>query len=333
METVAPGPQRSLSSILGGLLRAVRPKQATKNGLILVALFFTVNKWWTPDDVPGMLRLVGTSFAAMALFSMLAAAVYIVNDLFDAEQDRAHPRKQNRPFAAGVVPVPVGWAVAAALAGASLPLSFLISTTFGYIALAYACLSVTYSLKLKHVVIIDVMTVAAGYVLRAVAGSAAINHFALGPPGGRVTLELTVSAWLYVCTALLALFITLAKRRGEIVLAGERSIRQRAILAEYSVPFIDQLIAIVAPATLVSYTFYTFSSGVVGSANLPKNFSMLVTVPFVAYGIFRYLYLIHQRKEGESPEDIILADKPLLLNVLAWLVASAAVLLVNAELF
>jgi len=330
METVAASPERSLPSILGGLLRAIRPKQATKNGLILVALFFTVNKWWMPDDVAGMLRLVGTSFAAMAIFSMLSGAIYIVNDLFDIERDRVHPRKRSRPFAAAVVPIPVGWAAAAALAGASLPLSFLISTTFGYVALGYACLTVAYNLKLKHIVIVDVMTVATGYVLRAVAGSAAINHFMLGPSDDRVTLELTMSPWLYVCTALLALFITLAKRRGEIVQGGERSVRQRAILAEYSVPFIDQLIAIVAPATLVAYTLYTFSSGVVGSANLPENSSMLITVPFVAYGIFRYLYLVHQHKEGETPEDIILADKPLIIGVLAWLVASATILLVNA---
>ncbi|MBM3957438.1 MAG: decaprenyl-phosphate phosphoribosyltransferase, partial [Gemmatimonadetes bacterium] len=152
------------------------------------------------------------------------------------------------------------------------------------------------------------------------------------PPDHRVELELTISPWLYVCTALLALFITLAKRRGEIVQAGERSVRQRAILAEYSVPFIDQLIAIVAPSTLVAYTLYTFSSGVVGSANLPENFSMLITVPFVAYGIFRYLYLIHQHNQGETPEDIILADRPLILAVLGWLVTSAAVLLANALL-
>lgn len=241
-----------------------------------------------------------------------------------------HPQKQGRPFASGLVPPRVGWTAAVVLAGASLPLSFLINLTFGYVAVGYACLTVAYNLKLKHVVIVDVMTVAAGYVLRAVAGWAAIYDFKLGSPE-RARLDLTISPWLYVCTALLALFIVLAKRRGELVQAGRRSVEQRAILAEYSVPFIDQLIAIVAPATLVAYTLYTFSSGI-GHPNLPENFSMLVTVPFVAYGIFRYLYLVHQHREGESPEDIILADKPLILDVLAWLIASAAVLLVNAQL-
>jgi len=175
-----------------------------------------------------------------------------------------------------------------------------------------------------------VMTVAAGYVLRAVAGSAAISRFMLHPPGEEpVELGLAISPWLYICTALLALFITLAKRRGEIVLAGDRSVTQRAILAEYSVPFIDQLIAMVAPATLVAYTLYTFSAGIVLNVNLPENYSMLITVPFVAYGIFRYLYLIHQHDEGESPEDILLSDKPLIASVLLWLFASASILLAN----
>ena len=330
METAAVGPEHSLSGILAGLFRAIRPKQATKNGLILVALFFTVNKWWTPDDVIGMLRVVGTSFAALALFSMLTGAVYIVNDLFDIESDRSHPRKRHRPLASGAVPVPVGWVAAAVLAGASLPLSFLISTTFGYVALGYAGLTIAYNVKLKHIVIVDVMTVAAGYVLRAVAGWAAIDRFVLGTPGKE--LQLTISPWLYICTALLALFITLAKRRGEMVVGGERSVRQRAILAEYSVALIDQLIAIVAPATLVAYTLYTFSGGIAGNPNLPENYSMLITVPFVAYGIFRYLYLVHRQDKGEAPEEILLTDRPLIANVIAWLAASAAILLVNAAL-
>ena len=330
METSAASRERSLLSILRGLFWAVRPKQATKNGLILIALFFSINKWWTPDDVAGMLGLVGTSLGALALFSMLTGAVYVVNDLCDVVQDRAHPRKRNRPFASGVVPVPVGWAAAAVLAGASLPLSFLISTTFGYVALGYAALTIAYNVKLKHIVIVDVMTVAAGYVLRAVAGWAAIDRFVLGAPGAE--LELTVSPWLYICTALLALFITLAKRRGEMVLGGEHSVRQRAILAEYSVALIDQLIAIVAPATLVAYTLYTFSSDVAGHPNLPENYSMLITVPFVAYGIFRYLYLVHRHDKGETPEEILLTDRPLLVNVFAWLATSATILLLDAVL-
>jgi len=327
--TIAAGSsERGLLGTLGGLFRAVRPKQATKNGLILVALFFTINKWWNPDDVAGMFKLVGTSFGALALFCLLSGAIYIVNDLFDVERDQAHPRKRGRPFASGAVSIPMGWAAALVLAGTALPLSFLITTNFGYVALGYVGLTLAYNLKLKSIVIIDVMTVAAGYVIRAVAGSMAIDLFELGPPGDRAPLDLTMSPWLYICTALLALFITLAKRRGELIQAGDRSVRQRAILAEYSVPFLDHLIAIVAPATLVSYTLYTFSSGVVPDVNLPENNTMMFTIPFVAYGIFRYLYLIHQHAQGETPEDTLLTDKPLLVNAFLWLVASAAILLI-----
>lgn len=324
----APPARVTTWTVAWGVLRSVRPRQAAKNGLVLVPLFFTVNKWWDVDDIAGMATLAGRSVAALLLFTALSGAVYLVNDIFDIKSDRVHPVKRNRPIAAGVLPVGMAWVAAAALTGGALSLSFLMRQEFGFAALAYAALNFGYSLVVKHVVILDVMSVAAGFVLRAVAGSLAIEGTVLHRGGVDAPLDLTMSPWLYVVTALGALFIALAKRRSELVAAGENSTEQRTILAEYSVGLLDQMIAIVAPATLIAYTLYTFS-GVGGVPNVPDNNSMMLTVPFVAYGLFRYLYLLHTHNRGEAPEEILLSDRPLLLNILLWLLTGAGVLLGN----
>ena len=307
----------------------MRPRQAPKNGLVLIALFFTVNKWWDLDQFEGMVRLIATSVAATLTFIIVSGVVYIVNDLFDAERDRAHPRKRFRPIASGVVPRGVAWVTAVVLLIGAVAVAFVISMSFGLIVVGYFGLSQAYNTVLKNAVILDVATVSAGFVLRAVAGSAAIDGFALGSGVDRFELELTISPWLYVCTASGALLIALIKRRAELVSAGSNAVRQRPILGEYSVELIDRLVAVVAPTTLMAYTLYTFSGSFLTNVNLPDNNSMMLTIPFVAYGLFRYLYLGYKNDMGESPEELLVGDPALLVTIVLWLTIAALVLGLN----
>jgi 4-hydroxybenzoate polyprenyltransferase len=327
--TAAQAAPRSLTALVVGIVRSTRPRQWSKNGLVMVALFFTVNYWWDTDDLSGMAVLIGRSLLALAIFCIVTGANYLINDVFDIDSDRAHPRKRLRPIAAGVVPVPIALATGVILAAAGLGLSFLLGFRFAMAIVAYLALTQSYTLALKKMVILDVMAVAAGFVIRAAAGSLAIDGVLLGPQGAAVPLAASISPWLYICTALGALFIALAKRRAEIAEAGVRSASQRTILAEYSVAYLDLLIAIVAPSALVAYSLYTFGGNLAQGANVPDNNSMMVTIPFVAYGIFRYLYLVYQKGRGESPEEILIADPPMLATVVLWLLAAAGVLLFN----
>ncbi|MEX0761083.1 MAG: decaprenyl-phosphate phosphoribosyltransferase [Dehalococcoidia bacterium] len=328
MATLSTAAGGSAVTLSRGLIRTARPKQMVKNGLVLVPLFFTINKWWDTSDIIGMSSLVGRSLAAMALFVALSAAVYFINDALDVERDRAHPVKRNRPIAAGIIPVPLAWTVAIALAVGALVLSFLIRADLGYAATGYMGLMLGYSLFIKHMVILDVMAIAAGFVLRAVAGALAIESTILHRGGVDVQLDLTISPWLFVVTAMGALFIALVKRRSELVEAGDRAVTQRGILSEYSEKLLDQFIVIVATSTLVAYTLYTFSGGIT-EANVPENNSMMLTIPFVGYGLFRYLYLMYRHRHGEAPEEILITDRPLMINIVLWLITAAAVLLVN----
>jgi len=307
----------------------MRPRQAPKNGLVLIALFFTVNKWWDLDQFEGMVRLIATSVAATLTFIIVSGVVYIVNDLFDAERDRAHPRKRFRPIASGVVPRGVAWVTAVVLLIGAVAVAFVISMSFGLIVVGYFGLSLAYYAVLKYAVILDVATVSAGFVLRAAAGSAAIDGFAFGSGVDRFELELTISPWLYVCTASGALLIALIKRRAELVSAGSNAVRQRPILGEYSVELVDRLVAVVAPTTLMAYTLYTFSGSFLTNVNLPDNNSMMLTIPFVAYGLFRYLYLGYKNDMGESPEELLVRDPALLVTIVLWLTIAALVLGLN----
>ena len=307
----------------------MRPRQAPKNGLVLIALFFTVNKWWDLDQFEGMVWLIATSASATLIFIIVSGVVYIVNDLFDAERDREHPRKRFRPIASGVVPRGVAWVTAIVLLIGAVAIAFVISMSFGLIVVGYFGLSQAYNAFLKSAVILDVATVSAGFVLRAAAGSAAIDGFAFGNNLDRFELELTISPWLYVCTASGALLIALIKRRAELVSAGSNAVRQRPILAQYSVELIDRLVAVVAPTTLMAYTLYTFSGSFLTNVNLPDNNSMMLTIPFVAYGLFRYLYLGYKNDMGESPEELLVRDPALLVTIVLWLTTAALVLGLN----
>ena len=329
MTTAAAPARRTYLNVARGLLRSTRPRQMAKNGLVLVPVFFTINKWWDTSDIGGMFAIVGLGLAAFVLFTLMSGAVYLVNDALDVESDRSHPVKRHRPIAAGMVPVPLAYATAGVFAVVGVAVSFLMSYDMGYVALGYIGLNAAYSLLLKRIVILDVAAIAAGFVLRATAGSLAIDMPALTRLGVETSLDLTISPWLYVVTALGALFIALAKRRSELAEAGDRSASQRPILSEYSLPFLDQVMAIVATSTLVAYTLYTFSGGITG-ANVPENNSMMLTAPFVAYGLFRYLYLVHRGNRGETPEEILLTDKPFLINVVLWIAAASTVLILNS---
>ena len=290
-----------------GILSSMRPRQWTKNLIIYFALFFTIDQAWSLSDIGEASRTFALITAAAAIFCLVTSAVYLVNDLLDAERDRHHPRKRYRPIAAGVVPPVAAAVVAVALAVAGSALAFLLEPLFALVAVVYLAVNAAYSLYLKRVVILDIMAISSGFVLRAVAGA--------------VVLDVEISPWLYVCTSLGALFLGFAKRLNEVELSGDNGPLQRESLEEYTPRLLEQLIAIVAPATLVSYVIYTFSA-----ENLPGNNAMLLTIPFVMYGLFRYLYLVHHKNLGESPEQVLLTDVPLLVNIVLWLATASVVL-------
>ena len=303
-----------------------RPKQMLKNGLVLVPLFFTVNIWYNSSDLSGMSSIITRALAALGIFILISAAVYFINDSADAKKDRLHPRKRFRPVAAKRISIPWAVGIATLLIIGGLSSAYLISVPLLITTASYLSINIVYSWWIKNIILLDVMIVASGFVLRAVAGSIAIDHAIIKSPGGNIPLDLTISPWLYVVTALGALLITLAKRRQELHDGGKKSKSQRLILSEYNLPLLDSLINIVATATLISYTLYTFSTGVT-EVNVPNNHSMMLTIPFVAYGIMRYLYLIHVKELGENPEEILFKDRPLMLNILFWLMTGSSVLM------
>ena len=303
-----------------------RPNQMLKNGLVLVPLFFTVNIWYNPSDLSGMGSIITRALTALGIFVIISTAVYLINDSFDAEIDRAHPKKRFRPIAAKRISIPWALGISTLIISVGLTSAYLISIPFLITIAAYLSINVAYSWWIKNIILIDVMVVASGFVLRAVAGSIAIDHTIIEKSGTNVPLDLTISPWLYVVTALGSLLITLAKRRQELQSGGNNSKSQRLILGEYNLPLLDNLINVVATATLISYTLYTFSTGVT-EANVPNNHSMMLTIPFVAYGIMRYLYLIHVKGLGENPEEVLFKDRPLMINILFWLITGSSVLM------
>lgn len=286
-----------------GLLTSLRPKQWTKNLLLFAGYIFTVEQNHPPEI---LLRVV----FAFGLFCAISGATYILNDAADAERDRKHPRKCNRPIASGRVSVRAALTFACLLIGGSLWGAFHLDFGFGVLASVYFALTVAYSMSLKHMVIVDILVVAAGFVIRAAAGA--------------VVIDVTISPWLLVCTTLLALFISLAKRRAEVVALADGGSEHRKTLADYSVPMLDQMLTVSGSACLMGYFLYTFSPRVDGPAH---PMAMMATIPFVIYGLFRYLFLIHNNPEGGgSPEQLLLEDKPLLLNVILYVIAAMVAL-------
>ena len=277
--------------MLIGLIKTMRPKQWAKNVFVFTALIF--------DRKLTDLNAFLYTLAGTALFSLVASAVYLFNDIADRESDQQHPTKRNRPIASGQLPLGTAWAAGIGLLLISLPLAYLLSPEFLLICVIYFVLNLTYSAKLKHIPLIDVLTLASFYLLRVIAGTTLIEVKRFSP-------------WLYVVCSLFALFIGLGKRRAELVLQIKNSGNIRPVLDGYSIDLLDQMITIVSGTTIVAYSLYTFSA-----PNLPGNHSMMLTIPFVLYGIFRYLFLI-QTGEGGAPEDIALSDRPLQAAIFLW---------------
>lgn len=275
-----------------GLLHTMRPKQWIKNGFAFVALIF--------DRKLNNIEYLLATLAGFALLCLASSAVYLLNDLVDIEADRAHPVKRNRPLASGKLSKKLAIGAFALLLLITLPLAYLLSPAFAAILVVYLAIQLAYSYCLKHIVLIDVMTIAAGFLLRVVAGVVLVDVERFSP-------------WLYIFTIMGALFLGFGKRRHELLLLQENANNHRAILDEYNLALLNEMIIIVSAMTMLTYALYTFSA-----EGLPQNHAMMLTIPFVLYGIFRYLYLIHVRGEGGTPEDIILRDRPLQLAVVLW---------------
>jgi 4-hydroxybenzoate polyprenyltransferase len=274
---------------------SLRPRQWVKNLFVFAGLIFS-QSLFTPLFWPAL--------GAFLIFCALSGAIYVFNDVADVHRDRLHPEKRYRPVASGALPIPAALGLGLALLAGSLFVAFGLSIRFGLVATAYALLLIAYSVWLKHLVILDVLTVAVGFVLRAVAGAVAI--------------DVEISGWLVICTILLALFLALGKRRHEYRTLRGDAATHRPILAEYSEGFLDQMVAVVTASTVTAYALYTMSQETVSkfhTALLP------ITLPFVLYGIFRYLYLLYRREQGGNPSDLLLNDRALLVNTVLWMLA------------
>ncbi|TMK33551.1 MAG: decaprenyl-phosphate phosphoribosyltransferase [Actinobacteria bacterium] len=278
---------------------SLRPRQWTKNLLLFAGIIFAAklgDAWRWLD-----------AFAVFAAYCAASSAAYLVNDVRDAHHDRAHPVKRARPIARGELSTRSAYV----LAGALLALAVALVAPLGLVSLAFLAaflgLQATYTLGLKHVVLIDVMTIAGLFVLRASAGAAGVH--------------VRISPWLLLCTALLALFLALAKRRGELVLVGAEATPGRPVLEGYSLALVDQLVSVVAACTVIAYSLYTFTAR--------DSKALMVTIPFVVFGVFRYLLLIHRQDLGEEPEEVLLRDPPILLCIAAWAVCAAVILVVT----
>ena len=273
-------------------IKTLRIKQWTKNALVFFALIFD-KQMFQPES------LLRTTYGFF-LFCLISSAVYIFNDLSDIEADRQHPEKMNRPLPSGELSISAAWAAGIFLVLLVLPLSYFLSPSFAAVILTYLLLILGYSKWLKHIPILDVLIIAAGFVLRVHAGVTLI------------TIE-RFSPWLYVVTTLGALYLGFGKRRAELALLSHNANSHRKVLNGYSIPLLDQYILIVSSTTILAYSLYTFSA-----PNLPENHSMMLTIPFVLYGVFRYLYLVQSKHAGGAPEEVLLADRPLQITILLW---------------
>lgn len=290
-----------MSALFVNLLRSLRPRQWTKNLFVFAGLIFSGELL---DPHSAQLAL-----AAFAVFCLLSSVVYLINDISDREADRLHPVKRHRPIASGALPVPIAAMSAVVLGAGGLAAAFLIGPSFGIVAALYVALLAFYSLSLKHVVILDALTLALGFVLRVI--------------GGALAIDVPFSHWLLLLMLLLAMFLALSKRRAELVTLADGAAGHRRILAEYSPYLLDQMISVVTASTLVAYAFYTISAETVAKFGTDR---LLYTVPFPLYGIFRYLYLVHQKEGGGDPSELLVTDRPLLACAALWALAVITIL-------
>ncbi len=285
--------------MLTALLKTMRPRQWTKNVFLFAALVF--------DKQFFVLASFMKTLAGFALFCLISSTVYIFNDLADVEADRKHPEKKNRPIASGKLPVSVAWIAGIILVVVTLGIGYWLSPAFAGVMAAYFVINIAYSKWLKHIPIVDVLIIATGFVLRVAAGVTLIHVERFSP-------------WLYVVMTLLSLFLGFGKRRAELTLLEHGAGSHRKVLEGYTIPLLDQYIMIVSGTTIVAYSLYTFSA-----PNVPANHSMMLTIPFVVYAIFRYLYLIHVEKQGGAPEDILITDRPFQIAMVLWALVVLAV--------
>ncbi|MFA5793641.1 MAG: decaprenyl-phosphate phosphoribosyltransferase [Candidatus Brocadiia bacterium] len=283
------------------LIQLFRVKQWNKNLFVFAALIFSRKLFQWPDIL--------SSLAGFGLFSLAASAVYIVNDILDLESDKQHPRKKTRPLASGLISVRAASLISAMLGAGSVLVAFILNKGFGSMLAVYILINLFYSIALKHMVIIDVMVIAAGFVLRVLAGAAVIS--------------VLPSSWLVICTVLLALFLAFGKRRHEIIVMGGDAESHREVLEHYSTYFLDQMMAVVTASTVMSYMLYTVSEETFRTFGTKR---LLWTTPFVLYGIFRYLYLVHQKEKGGDPASLMFSDKPLLINLILWVIACVSII-------
>ncbi len=286
--------------MLKALFKTMRPRQwVTKNIFIFAALVFDKQLF----VIDSLLR----TLAGFTLFCLISSSVYIFNDLADVEADRQHPEKKNRPIASGRLPLSAAWIAGILLAAITLITGYLLAPSFGYVIGLYFLINLAYSKWLKHIAIIDVLVISTGFVLRVGAGVTLIEVERFSP-------------WLYVVMTLLSLFLGFGKRRAELALLAQGAGSHRKVLDGYTLPLLDQYIMIVSGTTIVAYSLYTFSA-----PNLPANHSMMLTIPFVVYTIFRYLYLIEVKHAGGAPEEILLSDRPFQIAMFLWAVAVLAI--------
>lgn len=281
--------------MLKSILKAMRIHQWIKNTFVLIPLVF--------DRQLFFIEPLSRAIIGFFLFSFVSSSVYLINDIMDVEADRKHPKKKFRPIASGALPVPVAIATAVFLVLFSIIGGLFLSKQFLLILLIYFLINLTYSIRLKHVPLLDVMIIAAGFVLRVAAGVSIIQVERFSP-------------WLYVVTTVLALFFGLGKRRGEMATKLQSNNDQRKVLDGYTIPLLDQLITIISATTIISYSLYTFSA-----PNLAENHAMMLTIPFAIYGIFRYLYLIQVKNEGGAPDELVLSDRPLQITFLLFVIS------------
>ncbi|PKB64517.1 MAG: hypothetical protein BZY80_02635 [SAR202 cluster bacterium Io17-Chloro-G2] len=288
----------------------MRPHQWIKNLLIFLPLVFAVRVAWSLSSLDRVPELLITLVVVFVALCAIASAVYLLNDLSDKKSDQLHPIKSKRPIPSGMVTVPIAVAAMVLLAAAGVAIFAAVNLALVWIILVYIAINLAYSLGAKKIVLVDVLAVASGYVIRVAIGAAAIG--------------VVPSPWLYATTAAGALFIALGRRYAEVRLAGDQASNQRSVLSQYAGPFIGQLLTISATASWLSYTLYT-----VEADNLPENNAMLLTIPLVTLGLFRYLFLLNHNKEAESPEQLIVRDLPMVFAIISWMAVSAVVLLLN----
>jgi len=298
--------------MLKALIKTMRPRQWTKNAFVLAALVFDRQL----TQIPALI----ISLAGFLIFCLISSAVYLINDIADVESDRRHPQKRNRPIASGKLSIRVASIAAVLIVLVCLPAAWFLSRSFAIITTIYFLVMLAYSKWLKHIPLIDVLIIAAGFVLRVAAGVSLIETERFSP-------------WLYVVTTLFALYIGFGKRRAELTMLANipttptpqiespgnnraRVNQTRRVLDGYTIPFLDQLITIVSSTTIIAYSLYTFNA-----PNLPVNHTMMLTIPFLVFGIFRYLYLIQVKQEGGAPEELLLSDRPLQITVGLWMIS------------